>query len=176
MTSAETLGFNKQLACAFIDCLNRRDFGRMNELLHPDFVWNTAVAADDGPNALRPMQSRKLQGTNLPHVKPRLDREESLNVLAAIFGGHYSMQDTEGKGTASAAESVAEEDHIHIDILGLTAEEDRVAMEATSWLKNRKTGRTYNNFYHHLFRLRDGKIVLFKEYQDTLHLYDLVAD
>lgn len=168
---------NKRLAAEFIDCLNRRDLPRMAALMHPDFIWNTAVAADDGPNELRPMQSRKLAGTHLPHAKPRLNRPESLNVLGAIFGGHYSesMQDLEGEAAAGPAVQ-GDENHIHIDISGMTAEADRVAMEAVSLLHNKTTGRTYNNFYHHLFRIRDGKVVLFKEYQDTLHLYDISVE
>ena len=31
------------------------------------------------------------------------------------------------------------------------------------------TGRGYNNFYHFLIRVRDGKIASVKEYLDTMH-------
>jgi len=33
--------------------------------------------------------------------------------------------------------------------------------------------RLYRNIYFVLLRVRDGKIVLYKEYQDTLHIYDV---
>lgn len=51
-------------------------------------------------------------------------------------------------------------------------EGDQVAMEVESHgaLKN---GRTYNNEYHMLFKVRDGKIVRVKEYCDTYHVWDV---
>jgi uncharacterized protein len=55
-----------------------------------------------------------------------------------------------------------------IKVHGVTAEGDRVAVEAES-LAPLKNGRTYNNFYHYLFLFRSGKIYLIKEYNDTLH-------
>jgi uncharacterized protein len=51
-----------------------------------------------------------------------------------------------------------------------TAEGNRVAVETES-LTHTKTGRTYNNFYHFLFEIRDGKILRVKEYLDTMHTY-----
>jgi ketosteroid isomerase-like protein len=54
-----------------------------------------------------------------------------------------------------------------------TAEGDRVALEATSHAVNAANGRVYDNRYHHLFVLRDGLIVELREYQDTLHVYDV---
>ena len=35
------------------------------------------------------------------------------------------------------------------------------------------SGKTYNNQYHWLFRFRNGKIVMLKEYMDTQHLADV---
>ena len=54
-----------------------------------------------------------------------------------------------------------------IDIVGMTSEGERVAIEArgSSPLTN---GKTYNNIYHFLFIIRDGKIVQFNEYCDTM--------
>ncbi|MGH7916324.1 MAG: nuclear transport factor 2 family protein [Candidatus Binataceae bacterium] len=52
--------------------------------------------------------------------------------------------------------------------LGVTAEGDRVAVEAESMAKLRN-GRTYNNKYHFLFIVRNGKIQEVKEYMDTMH-------
>jgi ketosteroid isomerase-like protein len=50
----------------------------------------------------------------------------------------------------------------------LTAEEDRVAMEAES-LGTRVNGRVYNNHYHIQHVVRDGKLVAVREYLDTDH-------
>lgn len=49
-----------------------------------------------------------------------------------------------------------------------TAEGDRVALEAESFVDTRN-GRHYNNLYHFLFTVRDGKIASVKEYLDTMH-------
>jgi ketosteroid isomerase-like protein len=48
----------------------------------------------------------------------------------------------------------------------LTAEEDRVAIQAESFAVH-VSGKPYNNKYHFLMRLRDGFITEFKEYMDT---------
>lgn len=40
--------------------------------------------------------------------------------------------------------------------------------EAESFTKTRD-GRTYNNLYHFLFLVRDGKVAGVKEYLDTMH-------
>jgi len=50
----------------------------------------------------------------------------------------------------------------------VTAEEDRVAIEAES-KATLVNGRLYHNRYHFLFVVRGGRIVAVKEYLDTLH-------
>jgi uncharacterized protein len=51
----------------------------------------------------------------------------------------------------------------------LTAEEDRVCVEAVSNMKL-KNGKTYHNEYHILIQFRDGKIKSVREYMDTKHV------
>ncbi len=55
-----------------------------------------------------------------------------------------------------------------------TAEADRVAVTAESRGEH-KSGKKYNNHYHFLFFLKDGKIVRVKEYFDTEHAIWLEA-
>jgi ketosteroid isomerase-like protein len=50
----------------------------------------------------------------------------------------------------------------------MTAEGDRVAVETESYAEL-NNGRVYNNLYHFLFVVRDGKIHQVKEYLDTIH-------
>jgi ketosteroid isomerase-like protein len=57
---------------------------------------------------------------------------------------------------------------------GLTAEGDRVAVEAESYARM-KSGKTYQNKYHFLFLVRDGKIQQVKEYLDTMHANDVLC-
>lgn len=51
--------------------------------------------------------------------------------------------------------------------VGITAEGERVAVEARTDLKL-KDGRSYANRYHFLFIVRDGKVRRITEYVDTL--------
>lgn len=57
---------------------------------------------------------------------------------------------------------------VHITVTGVTAEGDRVAVEAesTATLPN---SRTLNQFYHFLFEIEDGKVRRAREYIDTAH-------
>lgn len=57
---------------------------------------------------------------------------------------------------------------IEITVGAMTAEDDRVAVEAES-KATLINGKLYHNRYHFLFRIRDGYIVEVKEYLDTLH-------
>ena len=49
-----------------------------------------------------------------------------------------------------------------------TIDGERVAVETES-LTQTKTGRTYNNHYHFVFIVRDGRIAGVREYLDTMH-------
>jgi len=65
-------------------------------------------------------------------------------------------------------------DSITMTIHGITAEGDRVAVEAETYgeLKN---GKIYNNTYHFLFLFRDGKIYHAKEYNDSRHAAEVIG-
>jgi ketosteroid isomerase-like protein len=63
---------------------------------------------------------------------------------------------------------------VEFTLLNLTAEEDRVAVEATSQ-GTHVSGQQYANHYHFLFRLRDGKITQMKEFMDTEHVTDVIC-
>jgi len=55
---------------------------------------------------------------------------------------------------------------LEFTILNVTAEEDRVAVQFTG-TSELLTGEPYNNTYHLLFRLRDGRVCRGWEYCDT---------
>lgn len=57
---------------------------------------------------------------------------------------------------------------IKLTPLAWTIDGDRVAVETES-LTHTRSGRKYNNQYHFLFRLRDGKVAGVREYLDTMH-------
>ena len=59
------------------------------------------------------------------------------------------------------------------EVCSLTAEDDRVAIEAES-RGTHVSGKPYHNQYHFLMRIRDGRIVELKEYLDTLHAHEVL--
>lgn len=63
---------------------------------------------------------------------------------------------------------------IRFEILAMTAEGERVAVEAESHGVH-VSGRPYHNQYHFLVVIRDGKIRRFKEYMDTMHADDVLV-
>jgi ketosteroid isomerase-like protein len=58
---------------------------------------------------------------------------------------------------------------LRMTVKGVIAEDDKVALQVESYgeLKN---GRVYNNEYHTLITIRDGKIGAVAEYLDTHHV------
>lgn len=63
---------------------------------------------------------------------------------------------------------------LRFTILSAIAEPDRVAVEAESYGKV-ADGRLYNNHYHFLFELKDGKIQTVREYLDSGHAEHILS-
>jgi uncharacterized protein len=63
---------------------------------------------------------------------------------------------------------------LSLRVKGVTAEGDRVAVEAESFAKM-KNGKTYQNRYHFLCEVRDGKILAVREYLDTMHANEVLC-
>jgi len=61
---------------------------------------------------------------------------------------------------------------LEMRLRAMTAEGDRVAAEVESY-GELPDGKVYNNEYHFLFVVRDGKIAQVKEYLDTQHTFDI---
>ena len=85
------------------------------------------------------------------------------------ISGTYSKQQF---GELAAGIGEGTDGGIRVTPSVITAEGDRVAMEAESYgrLKN---GKIYNNFYHIQHVLRDGKLVAIREYMDTQHVQEV---
>ena len=64
---------------------------------------------------------------------------------------------------------------LEIIVGAMTAEDDRVAVEAESKAKL-VNGTLYHNRYHFLFVVRDGRIHAVKEYLDTLHVMNALGN
>ncbi|MBY0510845.1 MAG: nuclear transport factor 2 family protein [Rhodospirillaceae bacterium] len=63
---------------------------------------------------------------------------------------------------------------VTFELLTLTAEDDRVAVEAVSH-GDHISGKHYSNHYHFLVRLRDGKVTLLQEFMDTELVTDILC-
>lgn len=59
-------------------------------------------------------------------------------------------------------------------ILNITAEDDRVAVEATSEGMH-ASGQPYSNHYHFLLTWRNGELLELKEFMDTEHATDVLC-
>ncbi|GLT00013.1 hypothetical protein GCM10007897_13960 [Sphingobium jiangsuense] len=77
-------------------------------------------------------------------------------------------------GLTRLIETHFDERGITLTIEGITAEGERVAVEARSEGRLR-TGARYANRYHWLFILRDGKIAVAREYNDTAHVKEVLG-
>ena len=66
-------------------------------------------------------------------------------------------------------------DGMQLTPTGWTAEGDRVALEMESYAV-KSNGIIYNNFYHFLVVLSNGKITALREYLDTLHVKQVFID
>ncbi|TGN17581.1 nuclear transport factor 2 family protein [Leptospira idonii] len=60
-------------------------------------------------------------------------------------------------------------DHFTFTLKEMTAEDDRVSLIAESNAVRKSNQKKYNNHYHFLITLSDGKILKVKEYFDTVH-------
>lgn len=54
-------------------------------------------------------------------------------------------------------------------IKSITAQDNRVAIEAESMCLFKPNGKTYNNRYHFLFEIENGRITALRDYCDTAH-------
>lgn len=61
---------------------------------------------------------------------------------------------------------------IKLTPIAFTCDEQRVAVETESYAET-KSGKIYNNRYHFLFILKDGRIHKVKEYLDTMHTNEI---
>jgi ketosteroid isomerase-like protein len=139
------------LAERFVFAWNGRDLEGFDRLLHPDFSWHIAVTDYDDPQ-LRPLQSKLLAGRNIAWTKSIFDKPETLTKFSRIF--------------AAAPQ-------FGIELRSVIAEDDRAALELVGHAVNPVNGRRYDNLYCYIFERRDGQLLLLREYQDTLLMFDV---
>lgn len=125
---------------------------------------------DRNKSAIYSLYSRALRDN------PALQGKVVLEVTIApsgdvLISGRYSRE-----SIAAVATGLFEAfpEGLHFEILNMTAEGDRVAVEATSRGMH-ASGKLYANHYHFLFHLRDGRIAVMKKFMDTEHATDVLC-
>ena len=66
-------------------------------------------------------------------------------------------------------------DGFNMTMRGITAESERVALEAESH-SHTVAGKLYNNFYHFLFVFRDGTVIRGMEYTNPQHALEVLGE
>ena len=92
-------------------------------------------------------------------------------------GGNTLISGTRGVAELeqfSAGVLEAFPEKLTFEVTGITAEGDRVAVEAESDGKH-VSGAHYHNYYHFLFEFKDGKVLRLKEYMDTEMVTDILC-
>ncbi|WP_100521025.1 nuclear transport factor 2 family protein [Mycobacteroides abscessus] len=154
MSNLDRAAANTTVARAFIAAFDAGDADTLESLLAEDFVWHTAVINDEETQP-RPYQSRCLAGLEDVVFGPlRKNKAETSELFRLLFNPDNGFQ-------------------FRLRPVTITAQDDRVAIEAEGDATNPANGRRYRNLYFILMRIREGKVVLYKEYQDTLHIYDV---
>jgi ketosteroid isomerase-like protein len=98
-----------------------------------------------------------------PHAFDRMADAATWRVMAK---GQMGGAKTKAELLKIVAQNTARfEAPVKFTVTGITAEGERVAVEAQGYAKL-KNGKTYENLYHFLFIVRDGKIQEGKEYCD----------
>lgn len=138
------------LARRFEEAWNAKDFVLFDEILHPEMIWHVAVSSP-GDSQRAPFQSKLLKECGVSWPKTVYSKRETLDIFSHTLRSFATFT---------------------LRIRSITAEDDRVAVEAEGNALH-ANGRRYDNHYCYIFQIRDGQISLFREYQDTLLVFDV---
>jgi uncharacterized protein len=89
------------------------------------------------------------------------------------MSGRWEGRDEIVDGFLATALSHYEPGSVHLDVTGMIAEDDQVAVQWTSRARTRD-GRAYENGCIGVFTVEDGKIQSVREYMDTLYVRQTV--
>jgi len=147
------LQHNRALAEKFCEAWNSRDMALFDEIFHPDMTWHVAVTP---PHVSEPpkLQSDTLSNLGMIWQKVIYSKQETIDIF------NYTLN------------SFSE---FSITLSSTTAEGDRVAVETLGKAVHPQNGRRYDNVYCYMLHIRDGKIALLREYQNTLLVFDVMV-
>ena len=142
-----SIAANKTLVLEFLSKINDRDLQHLSDNFHDEGVHWLA-----GNPATFPIAGE--------HDKPTfLQIMQDSWAISEVHADFLVMSNP-----ADAAK--VDPNRIQYIMQRVTAEDNRVCVEASVDLPT-ESGGLYNQRYHYLFEITDGKISLFKEYYDT---------
>jgi hypothetical protein len=105
----------------------------------------------------------------------RVAEDATWKLIARASNYPYPSDYTKASYRKLVEDSVKDFPHgLSFTITGTTAEGERVALEAESYGMARG-GKLYNNLYHLLVVLKDGKICAVREYLDSGHAAEVLG-
>lgn len=116
-----------------------------------------------------------LTPADLPHALDLLDADAEWTVVGEPRRFAYAGRNTKPAMAAQLGAFFGGMAALRWTLTGMTAEEDRVAVEAES-LGQTVDGRPYHNHHHILFVIRAGHILSAREYLDPLAVLELTGE
>jgi ketosteroid isomerase-like protein len=148
MSSAET---NRALATKFEKAWNTHGMRLFDEIFHPDLQWHVAVTPY-GQSEPPVFQSPLLRDQKMIWDKTIMNKQEMMAVFDMTLTAFRQFS---------------------IEITSITIEGDTVVAESLGRAVNPHNGRIYDNIYCYVMKVKDGQIILFREYQNTLLVFDV---
>lgn len=98
------------------------------------------------------------------------------HIVGGMVWWNSSLGELQGQviGILKAMEDVVD-GKMTVTVKQITAQDDRVAIEAESYARL-ESGAIYNNFYHFLFQVDGDRVARLHEYADTKHAFDVLSD
>ena len=111
----------------------------------------------------------------VPRIAEQLHDEASWWVSGKVPGISDTYSKAQMLALLEQVTAVYKKGALQVTPSSMIAEGNQVAVEAESYAEL-KNGKVYNNFYHFVFEIADGKIKHIKEYMDTQHVIDTFVD
>jgi ketosteroid isomerase-like protein len=145
-----SLEANRALATKFGEAWNTHNMRLFDEIFHQDAEWHVAAPphGNSGPFVFPPPTPRDQTPTCEKTIMNKQEMMEVFDTILSVFN------------------------QFSIEITSIIAEGDTVVAESQGRAVAPQNGRIYNNMYCYVMKVRDGKIALFKEYQNTLMRFD----
>lgn len=140
----------RTVASQYLEAWNTKNFELMDQVFHPDMVWHAAITPYD-ESVVSPLQSNLLKG------RPTWSKSKN-NKKDTIETFRLTLQNIPD---------------FKIEIQSIIVDGDRVAVEAVGSATHPGNGRKYDNLYCYVLEIKDGQIILLREYQDTLLVFDV---